>query len=456
MLLQFTVENFRSFHHETLLTMIPGKKDRIHLDHVISSEEKGRKAEALPLALLYGANASGKSNLVKALAFARRIIVDGTKSESQIPVESFRLAAEATGRPSRFEFVLKHDDVLYTYGFAATRQKIIEEWLFASFTARESLMFERTTDGNQARVDAGSRLASTKKGRQRIEFVAAGTRPNQLFLTEAAERNVTELQPIMKWFRNNLKIISPDQRYHPLPLRAQADERFSTFLSNFLKAADTGVDSVEVQERRLEADQPIGDVPDFFKKEMLENLDTSSADAVVFGAGQSMYSVKQLDDKSIQLLTLQTKHRMADGSEVLFDLKDESDGTNRLMDLAPALLRLERSEDVYVIDELDRSLHPNLCKAYIEAFLAGVSKRGCRGQMILTTHDAGLLDLELVRRDEIWFVEKDLQGNSQLRSLADYKIRSDLRIDKGYINGRFGAVPFLGDVADLLASEDCK
>lgn len=456
MLLQFAVQNFRSFQHETVLTMIPGKKDRIHSDHIIASEETGRKTQALPLALLYGANASGKSNLVKAIGTARQLIVDGTRSEEQIPVAPFRLSSEVSRKPSRFEFVLKHEDVLYTYGFEVTRREVVEEWLFASYTARESMLFERITDGQEVQVQVGQKLAASKKDRQRLEFVAAGTRPNQLFLTEACERNVIALQPLMEWFRNRLKVISPNDRYHPLPLRAYEDKRFARFLSAILKTADTGIDCVAVKEGRLETDHPIDDLPEFFTNAMLESLGEEATSAVVFGAGSSMYSARQLEDESIQLLTLQTMHRTCEGEQIPFGLEDESDGTNRLMDLAPALLSLEKTEDVYVIDELDRSLHPNLCRAYIQAFLSGVSKRSCRGQMIVTTHEASLLDLDLVRRDEIWFVEKDSQGSSKIRSLSDYKLRSDLRIDRGYINGRFGAVPFLGDIAGLFNSEECK
>jgi len=451
MLLEFAVSNYRSYGKEVLFSMVPGKRDRIHGNHVIRSDQKGKKVSALPLALLYGANASGKSNLVKAMSCARRIIVEGSRGASPIRVVPYRLDDESAERPSRFEFVLKHNDIVYTYGFTATQHRIVDEWLFAYYTARESLLFERVTVDNKAVVSFGNRLASSAGLRDRLGFVAAGTRPNQLFLTEAIDRNVEELQPLMNWFKDHLKIVSPSERYHLLPLRLQQDERFARYLNRFMTAADTGIDEIIVEERNLEADQPITGVPDFFRKEVLSNI--SDGTAAIFGAGASIYSVSQQDDQSIRLLTLQTKHSTRSGAEVRFDLEDESDGTNRLMDLAPALLRLERSEDVYVIDELDRSLHPNLCRSYVEAFLAGVSKRGCRGQMILTTHNAGLLDLDLVRRDEVWLVEKDSHGSSLLHSLADFRIRADLRIDKGYVDGRFGAVPYLGDIAGIFHSE---
>ncbi len=455
MLLQFAVENYRSFKTEVVLSLVPAKS-RIHPKHVLASVEHGRKVKALPLAVLYGANASGKSNLVSALARAQSMIVDSTRSESPIQVTPFRLDPETLEKPSRFEFVLKHAGVLYTYGFTATEHEVKEEWLFAVYVRQEVKLFERITKDGRARVEAGNKLASTKEEKQRIQFIAEGTRPNQLFLTEASERNVDILKPLMKWFRHHLKVIAPDAKYLSLLQRAYDDEDFAGFLGQFLSAADTGIENIRVDEEKRDEDQFFSGWPDNLKRELRDGLSSATNNSILVRVGESIRGLRQMGDESLQILTLKTKHRRSDGEEIFFDTQEESDGTNRMLHLAPALLNLESYEGVYVIDELDRSLHPSLCRAFVDAFLLGITERGCRGQIILTTHETSLLDLDLLRRDEVWFVEKDGQGSSQITSLAEFDVRADFRIAKGYINGRFGAIPFVGDIRDLFESGDCK
>jgi AAA15 family ATPase/GTPase len=450
MLLQFVVENFRSFHQDVLLNLVPAKS-KIHPGHVIESGEKGnKKVKVLPLAVLYGANASGKSNLVRAMQFAKDLIVKGTRAEQQIDSMPFRLSPEAADKPSRFEFVLKHKDVLYTYGFAVTKEEVKEEWLFAVFQKQEVRLFERVTDVGKARVEVGDRLAPTKDEEQRLQFVAAGTRPNQLFLTEANERNVDGVKPLMQWFRDCLTIIRPGS-YSRLVHRAGGDKRFAQFLSAFLGIADTGVQSVDVRAEEFDFERGrIPGIPDSVKKSVLDKLARYPEVSVFAADGRNFAALRREGGKAPQLLRLQTIHKSADGSDVYFDTKDESDGTQRMMHLAPALFDLGSAQNVYVIDEVDRSMHPLMCRLYVEAFLRGVMEQKSLCQMILTTHQTCLLDLDLLRRDEIWFVEKDEIGSSHLTSLAEYEVRNDLKIDKGYLNGRFGAIPFIGDIRQLF------
>ena len=191
MLLQFLVENYRSFQHRAVLNLAP-VKSRIHPEHILVSENNGPKIRALPLAVFYGANAAGKSNFIRAVDFARNLIIEGTKGENSIGAVPFRLDSNSRESPSRFEFVLKHDGVLYTYGFVVTDREVREEWLFATFDRREIRLFERTTEEGKARIEFGPGLAPRREEKKRLHFVAAGTRPNQLFLTEANERNVSE------------------------------------------------------------------------------------------------------------------------------------------------------------------------------------------------------------------------------------------------------------------------
>lgn len=454
MLIQFAVENFRSIGPEVLLNLYPAKS-RIHPDHVLISEKQGRKAQALPLAALYGANASGKSNLVGAIATAQDIIVGKAGVGSPIPVTPFLLHEQLSKRPSRFEFTLKHEDVFYTYGFSASTIRIEEEWLFAVLNRKEVRLFERVTKDGAVTVEVGNKLAANSREKQRLEFIAEGLQPNQLFLSEAAERNVPLLEPLMYWFKHRLKVILPDDRYQQLVLRANDEPQFRGFLNRFVCAADTGMDGLQVVSELFSK----GDLPEGLSKEipedMLEHLASAPGSTAVYRYGKRLLGARHTDQGNLEFLSMQTRHHRQDGTEVFFAAEEESDGTHRMLHLAPALYNLTKSEDVYVIDEFDRSLHPNLCLAFLRSFLEGITGGDCRGQIILTTHETSILRLDLLRRDEVWFVEKDRNGASHISSLAEFDVRSDLRVDKGYINGRFGAIPFVGELEDLLESEVC-
>jgi len=246
MLAQFRVENFRSFREETELSMV-ASSCRGHASHVIEDSE-GKGVSLLRAAALYGANASGKSNLVKAVAFARKLIVDGTKAEQLTGAEPFLINRDWRERPTRLEFVVKYEGRLYTYGFAVTKREVLEEWLFVVTNVRERKLFERVTRrGGKVRVDIGHALAPKRsKQRQMLDFVSMGTRPNQLFLTEMHERNIPAVKPLMRWFRNVLTIIEPSSWYSRLDLRVHAEPEFTRFLGGLLAAVDTGVSSIRV------------------------------------------------------------------------------------------------------------------------------------------------------------------------------------------------------------------
>ncbi len=442
MLLQFVVSNYRSFKKETIINMAPAKS-RVHHDHVIS-DRHGKNTEALSIAALYGANASGKSNLIKAIAFARDLIVTGTRADSSIPVTPFRLSPKSSLAPSHFEFIFKHEGVLYTYGFIVSSQLVHEEWLFAVYNRQEVRLFERTTEGGKARVEQGNKLASNRFEKERIRFVAEGTRPNQLFLTEAHERNVSAIQPVMQWFSRNVAVITPDTRFD-VTLKAYSDKTFTSYLERILRNSDTGIHGITTKAEPLDFDRQIPDMPDDVRRSILSDLQKPEVKSMLVTDGRRFFTFARAKGNPI-VVSLRTQHKSADIA-VEFDTEDESDGTQRMMHLAPILLDAQRkeSEKVFFIDELDRSMHPLLCRFVVETFLKGVSETESKSQLIFTTHEASLLEPDLLRRDEVWFVEKGGEGDSTLSSLAEYEVRSDLRISKGYLDGRFGAIPLLGD-----------
>ncbi|WP_437766194.1 AAA family ATPase [Sorangium sp. So ce764] len=411
LLLQFVVENFLSFRDKAVLSLLAVDgvpHDESHVAHLNGGQQ------VLKCAAIYGANASGKSNLVKALQFAQRLVVTGTKSGEPTGVTPFKLGEQADA-PTRFEFELGMPGRRYAYGFVATPQAILSEWLFEDDGTQERRVFERSHDESRPgrpRIELGDALLNDPGRRQFLGFVAEGTRNNQLFLTEASERNVVELAHITRWFRTGIHVVLPDSTFADLAARVAQEPSFKAFIEGFLSGADTGITSLDVE--------PVA----------------SSTGSV---------------EHRIRLV-----HPGSAGRQVAFSLEEESDGTRRLLHIAPFVYEIGQQRGaatrVYAIDELDRSLHPLLTRAFIQSFLSVAPTEGI-GQLIFTTHDTNLLDVSLLSRDSIWFVEKDAAGASSLYALSEFK-GAQLEqlaghLEQGYLQGRFGAIPFFGEPRKL-------
>ena len=446
MLIQFSVENFLSFDEEQVFSMVAAVGDQ-HPTHLVPDVPR-KGASLLRAAALYGANGAGKSNLVQAIRFAKNLIVDGTRGAQAIAVRPFKLGKEA-GRPSKFEFIIKTQGVLYNYGFRLDASRIQEEWLYATPNKQEVKYFERTTtpDG-KANVTIGPSLSGrSSKQTQFLEFVAQGTRPNQLFLTETLERNVIKLEPVINWFQRSLLILSAEALPTSLEIDVHQDEALTELLQSVLRNTGTGIEEVSTREVIFDFDklpQSISDEAETYIRTQL--ADTYAVSLNLYGPQENRIMLKQGERDQIVQVLLQMKHRGKEGQLIGFNIEEESDGTQRLINLAPLLFMLKQNlEQVILLDELDRRLHPKLSHFFVQAALEGKHT----SQLIFTTHDTNLLDLDLLRRDEIWFVEKDKGGASHLYSLAEFKTRPDLKIEKGYLNGRFGGIPFIGDIHRL-------
>ena len=444
MLIQFTIENFLSFKEENTLNML-ATTDSKHKHHLLPNK---KKKPLLRTAALYGANGSGKSNLIRAMAFAQDLIVEGTRPKQRIGVTPFKLDKSCWHSPSRFEFVINYQDTIYTYGFVVDEKEVREEWLFAIHNVKEVPLFERlTTKNGKIKLEIGPSLAGKKtKKHQFIKFIAEGTRPNNLFLHELYEKNVPKIMPLIDWFRTVLIIIGPESKYRDLIFDAHMNGQFLQFMGDFLKAADTGVDGIVPEKVEFDFEKLFPGLPEPLKSK-LTNISTNERILLATPDGRRFAMIREQSGE-LTLLKLKARHHLKDATEHIdFEIENESDGTRRLMDLLPALLQSKSSEKVYLIDEIDRSMHPLLSRMFLQAYL---NDENCgRGQLIVTTHESHLLDRKLLRRDEIWFAEKDKNGGSHLYSLSEYKVRNDLKLEKGYLDGRFGAIPFLGDLETL-------
>jgi uncharacterized protein len=355
--------------------------DQQHPDHL--SQSGG--TSVLALAAIYGANGAGKSNLIKAIGFAKELIVGGTRGSKRIAITPFRLGRDDR-KPSKFEFIFTYKGDQYSYGFKLDREQILEEWLHVIPEGRkkEVMYFERITSSDkETKIDYGPSLKTrSAKRRQFLDFVAEGTRPNQLFLTEAIDRNVEEFFPVIDWFQKALIIILADAPYSCLELDVMNDKLFTKFMSDFLKNSGTGINSVITEEIDLDVESYPRGIPE----ELIQKMKAEDTSAMMIEHSHSERALfLKDDDGQFKLVRLKTQHQNEAGILVEFEMRDESDGTQRLINLVPALFLLKQeSEAVLLIDELDRRLHPLLARHFLEM---AIKYRDRSNQLMFTTHD---------------------------------------------------------------------
>jgi AAA15 family ATPase/GTPase len=440
MLIRFVVSNYLSFDEEIELSMVPGLVSK-HPNHIVKPlPDSKHKQRVLRSAIVYGANASGKSNLVKAISAARNIIVNGTKPFDKISRIPFKLSQGTNKKSSKFQFEFSLGIQAFIYGFVFDNNIIHEEWLYEIRKTTEKMLFERKTDAEKKTViEFGQIKFDNKKEENFFEFVGMGTRPNQLFLTESISRDIDFFKNIFFWFRDSLVVLYSDT-LEMGPSMFGVQDAITSSLVDYLEQLGTGICGYELV--NVDEDDEVNSVFLEFLKSIPNEEVFGQSGGYLIGPGGTRYII-EIENKEYVIKKLKLKHRMGDcDSDIAFEVSEESDGTQRLMDLLPSLTNVVNNK-VYVIDELDRSLHPRLSYELVNLFLNSQSK----GQLISTTHESHLLDLELLRRDEIWFIQKDRKGSSNLYSLEEYAPRYDKDIGKGYLMGRFGSIPIFGNIS---------
>jgi hypothetical protein len=455
MIVSFSVSNFRSFSSEETISLVASNRlSGSHDDHTVLVPDS--KERVLRTAVLYGANGAGKSNLFKALRYLQSIALAPRAKNSGTGRERFRFAGSEDGL-STFDLQFIAAGKLYRFGFKVDDERIAEEWLFQVVGNRQRPLYERTTDRDGKVTVNAEGLKSA--GEKVIALATVGGPQNQSFL---ATINVTvdsgdlgeELAGVLSWFGNSLKLISPDDSPVPLGRLLDQDASLLSFASDFLKSTSTGVDHLRVDKKEISRDERRRLLPDGAVSKVLGDSAASEDDGVLVRLldGKEILVEGDGGENRVYQIGIQAAHEHEPGKVVQLELAEESDGTRRLLNLIPALHRNRTAGSVYFIDEIDRSLHPILVKEFLEFFLK--SREDGFRQILVTTHESNLLDQDLLRRDEIWFAEKDQTAATRLYSLLDFKVRNDLEIRKHYLQGRFGAVPFLGNLEQLLAKPD--
>lgn len=422
MLIEFSVTNFRSILERQTLNMTASSyfKELESLNTFAPDQDDG-VPRLLRSTVLYGPNASGKSTLIQALQFVKGQVLNSQK-ESQagdpIDVVPFKLTAASQAAGSEFEVTFVEQGVRYDYGFCCNRERFTEEWLIAYPLGRAQKWFHRVFDAETGK-DAYKFSTSFAGGRQR-QTLAAQTRPNALFFSTAVQLNNEQLKPAFDWFKSRLRVFDSAQGFHGADTvqRCDKDEDRQRVVA-FMNSADLSIADIQLKETVFSVEILPKNMPKALKDEFLKD----------------MVGKKFVEPRFI--------HKNVDTQEsVEFAEAEESDGTRALFAFAGPWLDVIENERVLVVDELDTSLHPLL----VHHLVKRLHHEGTKAQLIFTTHDTTLLSQKLLRRDQVWFMEKDAKSATRLYPLSDFSPRDNEAVERGYLNGRYGGIPFLKDL----------
>lgn len=410
MLIEFKVKNFRSFRDEQTLSLV-ASKDKAHLKtHAVETPIKAIPGLLLSAAI-YGANASGKSNFIRAMQLMRVLVSDsaGLQVEQKLNLQPFALDALTRDEPTEFEVTFLKDQIRYQYGFTARPDRIMSEWLIVYKTAKPQTWFRRDYDPETGKdiYVFGSSLLGQRHVWQK------STRSNALFLSTAVQLNSEQLRPVFDWIT---RMVIFENGAGPIFLHTvnYMVQNPINDIQNLMTAADIGISNIELVKRKG------------IMHETKIDLFTGKVD-----------SVQQEQENFMPLF-----NHAGPGGEANFELVDESEGTQRLFALAGPLFEILGKGLVLCVDELDKSLHTLLVRKLISMFHDPKLNVG-GAQLIFTTHDTALLDTDEFRRDQIWFTEKNLDHASRLFPLTDFSARKNEAFEKGYLSGRYGGIPIL-------------
>jgi AAA15 family ATPase/GTPase len=454
MLIRFVVSNFMSFKDETEFNMLPanGNGSRQLKDHIKKTKSG---VEVLKTAAIYGANASGKSNLIKAISYFKDIVFN----EEQLLMpqsKRFRIDSSYKTKPTTFRIEYEYKGIHFDYGIEIFKGKINEEWLYSIDsikTKKENLLYKRK--GNN--VEFGGIFKKSKDLSYLEKYINKELKENQSVLDACfgVLDDIKILDTIYIGF-SRLTIVTPLSRSFVYSESILTGTKSTKFATDLLTNSKTGIEGLIVKD--INADNFFSYADEDFKKEIIDDLESAlesrndkTIDLVITFPFNSQINVLKKKDDKYFVSILKTKHF---NSDELFDLDEESDGTNRLYELSPAFEQLIYEDDVvYIIDELERSMHPLLAKELLKLFSKAKTSKS---QLIFTTHESHLLDDDLLRRDEIWFTEKKSDGSTEFYPLSNFNPRGDKVLERGYLQGRYGGIPFLGDFSKLITEETFK
>jgi AAA15 family ATPase/GTPase len=421
MLIEFSVSNFRSIQAKQTLSLVAGSGRELLTSNSFSTPAL-KMNRLLRSAAIYGPNAAGKSNLIDALGAMQRIVLNSAAERQRgdpLQLTPFRLDEDSEHSPTDFEVIFAAGGARYQYGFSATRERVLEEWLFAYPHGRPQRWIGRAwSETNQNyEWDKMGALSGQK------QLWQDSTRSNALFLSTAVQLNSEQLQPVYDWFKTTLHLTNV-RGWSPsfTASLCQSDTSRESVLS-FLKVADLDIENVHVEVEKLSAKHLPDDMPEEIKAKVIADM-----------KGRNI------------IFDIRTVHRNIQGKPVEFDFDDESDGTRKLFSFAGPWLDTLKNGYVLIIDELHDNLHPMLVNFLVRLFHSEETNPK-NAQLVFTTHETSILNQDLFRRDQIWFCEKGEMQATRLFPLTDFsprKGREDL--EAAYLGGRYGALPYIRDL----------
>jgi len=424
MLLEFRVQNYRTFKEEAIFSMIASNYDKSERESENVGFDDKFKLRILKSAAIFGANASGKSKFVDALSFVRWFALNSFQSlkiGDPIPVNPHLLSHSSANQPSRFDLVFLQEGSIFRYGFEVNATRVLKEWLYKRENRKEVLIFDR--DGDE--ITAHPVLFRISKN----EFFKPFIRSNCLLLSSAAQANDEYVEKIMNWFRK-LKIFSgvESKTQEKMTVSRSLDPQIKEKILSLLVSADTGIVNYDVkvmpQDKFVEPE--VGD--NKTKQKIIKNIPSH-----IQGVTTTHLKFDEISGTT---------------EEVEFSLvNDESGGTRKFFALAYPILEALTEGNTLIVDELDSNLHPNLTDKIIDLFNSVGNVTGA--QLIFNTHNTNLLSSKLMRRDQVWFIEKDICGAAKMYSLSDIQVRKNDKFEKEYLEGGYGAIPYLAEMKIL-------
>ncbi len=411
MLVEFKITNFRSIRDTQTLSMVSGTGAELPQNACPSGIDPD--LHLVRSAVIYGPNAGGKSNLIRALSFMCGIVLFSAKESQKgekIPVENFLFDKESRHKPSEFEVTFIAENIRYQYGFIVDKNRIYEEWLLAYPFGRPQEWFSRKYDKKTDKYEwKFSKFFKVHK--QVVDL----TRADVLFLSNAVKLNNKQLFPVFDWFQKGLIIIRPSTEYsYEKSIELLKTSEGKNQLMKYLNIADPSIADISLELDNFLEDKLPKEIPQTIKELIRKQM---------------------VDDEKINLIHAEN---------VTLSLEDESDGTRKFISFAGRWIDALKCGRVMVVDELDNSLHP-LAVRFLVSLINNPEANKKNAQLIFSTHDTTQLDNELFRRDQVWFVEKDKNNATQLYPLLDFSPRINEAIGKGYLQGRYGALPYVGE-----------
>jgi uncharacterized protein len=415
MLIEFRLKNFRSILDTQVLSMVAGPGSE--LPQNMCSADFDANIHLVKAAVIYGPNAGGKSNLILALSFMRWLILSSANESQQgekIPVEGFLFNKQSPEQSSEFEIIFSKEKVRYQYGFTLNQNKIIEEWLISYPEGRSQHWFARKYNEKSSKYLR--KFSKYFKGKK--QTWASATRNNALFLSTAIQLNNEQLKPIFTWFQKDLIVVSPSRG---LNIEVKSFEQIKTIegrrkIMKYINIADPSITDISLETEKFSEEFLPKNMPKEFKDIVTKNF-----------ADREFAKIDFIHENGIKL-----------------NISNESDGTNKFLSYACIWEDVLENARVVVVDELDSSLHPLAVKFLLNLIYNNEENKE-NSQLIFTTHNTSFLDNDTFRRDQVWFIEKDKKNSTQLYPLLDFSPRKNESISKGYLQGRYGALPYIGD-----------